>query len=71
MFCEECVRRINEKDVALFPEQVGPRVLLLESVDYFGTSEYFSRRKKKRIFRSKTSMVRLTGRALYTFIVCK
>ena len=47
MFCEECVRRINEKDVALFPEQVGPRVLLLESVDYFGTSEYFSRRKKK------------------------
>ena len=25
-----------------FREQVGPRILLLESVDYFGTSEYFT-----------------------------
>jgi len=25
-----------------FPERVGPRILSLESVDYFGTSEYFS-----------------------------
>ena len=24
-----------------FRERIGPRILLLESVDYFGTSEYF------------------------------
>ena len=32
-----------------FPEQVelGPRILSLESVDYFGTSDYFSGRKKQ------------------------
>ena len=31
-----------------FPEQVelGPRILSLESVDYFGTIDYFSGRKK-------------------------
>ena len=28
-------------------ERVGPRILSLESVDYFGTSDYFSGRKKK------------------------
>ena len=25
-----------------FPERIGPRILSLESVQYFGTSEYFS-----------------------------
>ena len=25
-----------------FPERVGPRILSLESVDYFGTNEHFS-----------------------------
>ena len=30
-----------------FPERVGPRILSLESVDYFGTSEHFSGRKKQ------------------------
>ena len=30
-----------------FPERVGPRILWLESVDYFGTSDHFSGRKKK------------------------
>ena len=29
-----------------FPERVGPRILSLESVDYFGTIDYFSGRKK-------------------------
>ena len=29
-----------------FPERVGPRILSLERVDYFGTSEYFSSRKR-------------------------
>ena len=32
-----------------FPERVGPRILSLESVDYFGTTDHFSGRKKKRI----------------------
>ena len=30
-----------------FPERVGPRILSLESVDYFGTTDRFSGRKKK------------------------
>ena len=38
--------------------------LLLERVDYFGISEYFSGRKKRKIFVSKTSMVRLTVQLL-------
>ena len=32
-----------------FPERVGPRILLLESVDYFGTSDYFSGRKNNNL----------------------
>ena len=49
------------------PERVGPRILSLENVDYFGTSEHYSGRKKKnrRMLISKTSMVRLTGLSLY------
>ena len=46
MFCEA------------FPDRVGLPILSLESIDYFGTSEYFSARKKQS-FMSKTSMVRL------------
>ena len=38
-----------------FPERVGPRILSLESVDYFGTSENVSSRKKRIILMSKTS----------------
>ena len=30
------------------PDRVGPRLLSLESVDYFGTSEQFSGRQKKK-----------------------
>ena len=29
-----------------FPERVGPRILSLESVDYFGTSELQCKKKK-------------------------
>ena len=29
-----------------FPERIGPRILSLERVDNFGTSEHFSGRKK-------------------------
>ena len=28
-------------DTRAFPQQFGPQILLLESNDYFGTSEYF------------------------------
>ena len=31
-----------------FPEQVCSRILSIESVDYFGTSEHFGNRKKKK-----------------------
>ena len=31
-----------------FLEQVGPRILSLESFDYFETSEYFSGQRKKK-----------------------
>ena len=43
-----------------FPEWVCRRILSLESVDYFGTSEHFDGKKKRRILISK----RLTGRML-------
>ena len=35
-----------------FPERVGPRILSLESVDYLGTSEYFSGREKEESLRA-------------------
>ena len=44
-----------------FPERVGPRILSLESVDYFGTTDHFSGQKKKIIIISKTS--RFTGKS--------
>ena len=31
-----------------FPEQVGPRILSLETFDYFETSEYFSGQRKNK-----------------------
>ena len=44
MFCEESLGRIKFR---AFPERVGPRILSLESVNYFGTDEHFSGRKTK------------------------
>ena len=45
-----------------FPERVGPRILSLESVDYFETSEQKSVVKKQgRILISKTSMANCSG----------
>ena len=41
------------KDGELFLEQVGPRILLLEGVDYFGTSDNFSGRKKEQLSGAK------------------
>ena len=42
MFCEESLKKIRA-----FPKRVGPGILSLESVDYFGTSGPLSGRKKK------------------------
>ena len=41
LFCEESLGKIDA-EMSNFRERVGPRILLLESVDYFGTSECFS-----------------------------
>ena len=38
-----------------FPERVGPRILSLENVDFFGTSEYFGGRKKSNLNKQKTN----------------
>ena len=46
---------------------MGSRILSLESVDFFGTSEYFSVETKENLHEqnfSETSMVRLNGRVL-------
>ena len=49
-----------------FSEQVGLEILLLESFDYFGTSEYFSGKKKNNL--NEQNFV--VG-CCKTFIVCK
>ena len=42
------VRRIESYERRrAFPEPVGPRILSLESVNYFGTSDYSSGREKE------------------------
>ena len=38
MFCEESLGKIKFR---AFPKRVGQRILLLQSADYFGTSEYY------------------------------
>ena len=38
------------RKMSSFPERVGPRILSLESFDYFETSENFSGRKKEEHF---------------------
>ena len=45
-------RKLRFRD---FPERVGPRILSLESVDFFGTSEYFGGRKKSNLNKQKTN----------------
>ena len=44
-FCEESLRKINEKDVELFRNGS-----VHESVDYFETKKYFRRRKKENLY---------------------
>ena len=52
-----------------FPKRVGPRILSLESVDYFGTSEHYcvveKIKIKIRILISKTAMVGCCKLSLY------
>ena len=38
MFCEESLGKITFR---AFPKRAGPRILSLESVDYFGASEHY------------------------------
>ena len=58
---------IYAKDVSTFFRTGRSTNYITFSVDYFGTSEYFSGRKKKKSLNlvSKTLMVRLTGRVQY------
>ena len=51
------------------PERVGPRILSLENVDYFGTSEHYSGRKKKK--QKNVNQQNFDGEANWSFIVCK
>ena len=44
MFCEESLGKIKFKT---FPKRVGSRILSLEIVDYFGTSEHYTEWSKK------------------------
>ena len=39
MFCKESLRKINAKYLRAFPERFSRQILLLESVDHFGTIE--------------------------------
>ena len=55
MFCEEILGKIK---LRAFPKLVGPRILSLESVDYFETSEH------------KTAMVGCCKLSLYANGYC-
>ena len=47
MFCDEKLRKIKFR---AFLQEDGPCILPLKSVNYFGTSEHYSGRKKRTIF---------------------
>ena len=44
MFCEESLGKIKFR---AFRKRVAPRILLLESIDYFGASEHYRVVEKK------------------------
>ena len=68
MFCEESLGKIK---FWAFPKSVGPRILSLESVDYFGASEHYCVVKKKiRILISKIAMVGCCKLSLYANESC-
>ena len=62
MFCEEGLGKIKFR---AFPEQVGPRILSLQSVDYFEQVNTTKWSKKRRILISKTAMVGCCKLSLY------
>ena len=62
MFCDESLEKTKFR---AFQEQVGPRIISLEIVDYLGTNEHYSGRKKRRILVSKTAMVGCRRLSLY------
>ena len=76
MFCEESLGKIKFR---AFPERVGPRILSLESVDYFGTYEHFSGRKQNlckwvlwwacRRCRLFSAMIEMRRHVLITFFI--
>ena len=63
MFCKESLGKIKFR---VFPKHVGSRILSLESIDYFQTSEHYRVVETKiRIFVSKTAMVGCYKLSLY------
>ena len=68
MFCEESLGKVKFR---AFPKRVGPRILSLESVDYFGASEqYCVVGEKKRNLISKIAMVGCCKLSLYANKSC-
>ena len=65
MLCKESLGKIKFR---AFPKRVGPRIPLLESIDYFGTSGrccVVKKKKKIRILTSKIAMVGCGKLSLY------
>ena len=62
MFCKESLGKIKFR---AFPKRVGPQILSLETVYYFGTGENYGVVKKIRILISKTTMVGFCKLSLY------
>ena len=56
MFCDESLGKIK---LRAFPKRVGPRILSLESVDYFGASEHYWVVEKKK--ESELTKLRWSG----------
>ena len=48
MFCEKSLHTtVGKIKSGAFPKRVGPQILSIESVDYFGTSKHYWVVKKK------------------------
>ena len=62
MFCKESLGKIKFR---AFPKQVGPRILSLENVDYFGTLVNTTEESKENKDLSKTVMVGSCKLSLY------
>ena len=68
MLCEE---RLGKIKFRAFPKCVGPRILSLESVDYFGASGHYRVVGKKiRILISKIAMIGCCKLSLYANESC-